>query len=341
MTEAMKRIGNLFDDFCRYENLYAAWRKARSGSRSNLERQRFFHQLETELLHLSEDLLSGTWTPSPYRYFEIYDPKQRTISVATFRDRVVHHAVVNILEPIYERRYIYDSYATRPLKGSHKAVERAQAFLRSNQWFLKSDITKYFESIDHARLTSILSRTLKDRRFLTVLEKIIGNGGVKGRGLPIGNLTSQFLANVYLHPFDLFLKQEMGCRFYIRYMDDFVVFDQDKAHLKELKKAAVHFLNHELGLSLNASATFFNQRNNGLSFLGKRIFPSAVRLHAHNGRRITRRLQNKEKRWEDGTLTEEAFIHSVNSYWALLTWYPFKGLRRRLIQDNSFSNGML
>lgn len=339
VSEKMKRIGNLFDDFCGYENLYAAWRKARSGSRGKLESQRFFHQLETELLHLSEDLLAGTWSPAPYRYFDIYDPKPRTISVAAFRDRVVHHAIVNILEPIYERRFIYDSYATRPLKGSHLAVERAQQFLRGNQWFFKTDVTKYFDSIDHSRLYSILCKTLKDRRLLQVLEKIIGNGGVGGRGLPIGNLTSQFLANVYLHPFDLFLKQEMGCRHYIRYMDDFVVFDQDKCHLKELKQAAIYFLDRELGLALNPSATFFNHRNNGLTFLGKRIFPSAVRLHPHNGRRITQRLRQKEKRWKDGALAEEAFIQSANSYWALLTWYPFIGLRRKLIMDTSFSDG--
>jgi retron-type reverse transcriptase len=327
----MKRIGKLFDLFGSYENLYAAWRKAYRGSKRNLESLRFFHRLETELMQLRDELISGDWRPAPYRYFDIYDPKHRTISVASFRDRVVHHAVVNIIEPIYERRFIFDSYATRPAKGAHAAVARAQFFVRKNVWYLKSDIEKYFDSINHDYLLSLLHRTIKDKQLITVLEKIISNGGIDGRGLPIGNLTSQFLANVYLHPFDMFMKQELGCKHYIRYMDDFVVFGNDKSHLKEVKKAAAFFLQNQLGLQLKPSATFFNNRTNGLSFLGKRIFPAAIRLHNHNGRRITRRLNYKEKQWNLGVITDEEFMSSVNSYWALLTWYPLSGLRKKYI----------
>jgi retron-type reverse transcriptase len=327
----MKRVGNLFDTFCSYENLYAAWCKARRGGKRNTESLRFFHQLEPELFRLHEELVAGTWQPQPYRYFEIHDPKHRTISVAAFRDRVVHHALVNVLEPVYERRFIFDSYATRRAKGSHAAVARAQVFMRSNRWFFKSDVEKYFDSIDHQRLMAILRRTLKEAQLLTVLEKIIRNSGTAGKGLPIGNLTSQFLANVYLHPFDVFLKQELQCRHYLRYMDDFVVFDNDKDHLKQLRLAADHFLQHELGLHLKPGATFFNSAQNGLSFLGKRIFPGAVRLHNHNGRRITRRLRHRERQWQNGNLSDEDFLASVNSYWALLSWYPFMGLRRHLL----------
>lgn len=329
----MRRIGNLFDEFSSHENLYDAWRKARRGSKRNTESLRFFHRLEPELFLLHEELIAGVWSPEPYRYFDIFDPKHRTISVATFRDRVIHHALVNILEPIYERRFIFDSYATRPAKGAHAAVARAQDFIRCNEWFLKSDVEKYFDSIEHDRLLLLLGRTMKDTRLLCVLEKIIRNGGVNGCGLPIGNLTSQFLANVYLHPFDLFMKQEMQCRYFIRYMDDFVVFDDDKDGLKELKRAADYFLQNHLGLRLKESATFFNNRANGLSFLGKRIFPAAIRLHNHNGRRITRRLRYREKQWLKGALSDEAFMASVNSYWALLNWYPFGGLRRNYIQQ--------
>jgi hypothetical protein len=126
------------------------------------------------------------------------------------------------------------------------------------------------------------------------------------------------------------MKQDMQCSSYIRYMDDFVVFENDKDSLKELKSAAAYFLHTELGLCLKESATYFNSKSNGLSFLGKRIFPSAIRLHNHNGRRITRRLRYREEQWRKGDMTDEDFMASVNSYWALLTWYPFTGLRRNL-----------
>jgi retron-type reverse transcriptase len=326
----MKRIGKLFDTFCSYDNLHKAWRKAYKGSNRNADSLRFFYRLETELLALQEALASGEWQPQPYRYFEIFDPKQRTISVASFRDRVVHHALIRVLEPVYERRFIFDSYATRPAKGSHAAVARAQDFIRHNQWFFKSDVEKYFDSIRHDRLMEILACTIKDKMLLQVLEKIVRNGGQNGVGLPIGNLTSQFLANVYLHPFDMFIKQDLQCRHYLRYMDDFVVFDPDKEHLKEVRIAADYYLRIHLDLHLKESASYLNSASNGLSFLGKRIFPSAIRLHNHNGRRITRRLKRREYQWQKGELDDETFQSSVNSYWALLKWYPWDGLRRQL-----------
>lgn len=329
----MKRLNHLFEQFSSYENLHAAWKKASRGSKRNHENLYFFHRLEIELFQLFNELQSNEWVPTPYRYFEIYDPKQRTISVASFRDRVVHHALVNVLEPIYERRFIHDSYATRPAKGSHAAVARAQSFIRRNNWYLKSDIEKYFDSICHHRMIELLERTLKDKKLLAILEKVIRNGGNMGRGLPIGNLTSQFLANVYLHPFDMFVKQELQCRHYIRYMDDFVVFDNDKSALKEIRAAAIYFLRENLGLQLKESATFLNSKSNGLSFLGKRIFPAAIRLHNHNGRRITRRLKYREQQWIKGELSESEFLSSVNSYWALLKWYPFEGLRKDIIRS--------
>ncbi len=342
----MQRIGNLYPQFCSFENLLLAYRKARRGTRRNQETAAFFHHLEPELLALQAELSSGAWQPQPYRYFEIYDPKQRTISVASFRDRVVHHALVNVLEPIFERRFIFDSYATRKGKGVHAAVARAQHFLRSNRWFFKTDVEKYFDSIDHGILLGLLERKIKDPQLLAVCEKIVRNGGSpyvgrghKGVGLPIGNLTSQFFANVYLDPLDHFVADGevggLGSPAYLRYMDDFVIFSENKEDLKRWRPRIEDFLAERLALQLKPSATFLNSRENGLSFLGRRIFPATVRLHPLHLRRITSRLARREKSFLVGEITEETFVQSSDSYWAMLAFHPTLPLRRALAQRPS------
>ncbi len=327
----MQRIGNLFPTLCSFGNLYSAWRKTRLGSRKTAESAAFSFYLESELLELRAQLLEGAWQPAPFRYFDILDPKPRSIAVAPFRDRVMHHALVNVLEPIWERRFIPDSYATRKGKGVHSAVARAQGFLRAYPWFLKTDVEKFFDSVQQQVLMELLERTIKDRKVLQVAEKIVFHGGANGVGLPIGNRTSQFFANVYLHPLDLWLKQQQQLTGYVRYMDDFVLFHHDKQVLKGLKRETEDFLQEKLRLSLKPSATYLNSRQNGLSFLGTRIFPGIVRLRNENLRRITRRIAVKEKWYCEGRLSEQEFLHSMNSYWAMLQYYPCEGLRQELL----------
>jgi len=327
----MQRINNLYSDLCSFQNLHLAWRKTRLGSRKTNESATFSYHLEKELLLLQEELLNDTWTPAPFRYFEIHDPKQRIIAIASFRDRVMHHALVNILEPIWERRFIGDSYATRKGKGVHAAAQRAQQFLRAQEWFLKSDVEKFFDSINHNILLELLARTLKDQQVLKLAEKIIRHGGHNGVGLPIGNRTSQFFANVYLHPLDMWLKQEKRLKAYVRYMDDFVLFHPDKQVLKDLLRETEVFLHERLQLRLKPSATFLNKRENGLSFLGLRIFPNLIRLRNENLRRITRRIAVKEKWYAEGKIDEPTFLHSMNSYWAMLQFYPLEGLRQSIL----------
>lgn len=318
----MKRINNLFFQFCSFQNLLSAWRKTRRGSAKNVESAAFFLNMEKELFALQAELRSGEWSPVPYRFFEIRDPKQRTIAVSTFRDRVVHHALVNVLEPVFEKIFIKDSYATRKGKGVHAAVWRAQHFLRGHKWFLKTDVEKFFDSVNHDVLYGILCRRIKDRRLLAVCDTIIRHGGKEGCGLPIGNRTSQFFANVCLDPLDHFVKDRCGERGYVRYMDDFVVFQNDKIRLKALRIEIAGFLEEKLQLYLKPSATFLQARQNGLSFLGRRIFPGAVRLRPENLRRIMRRVRVREAQWRDGDLDETAFLHSMNSDWAMLSYYP-------------------
>jgi RNA-directed DNA polymerase len=326
----MKRIGNLYPEFCSFANLLSAYRKARMGTRANQETGAFFLHQEAELLQLQDELREMTYYPRPYRYFQIRDPKVRTISVAAFRDRVVHHALVNMLEPIYERVFIFDSYATRKGKGNHLAILRAQHLLRHNPWFLKSDVDKYFDSIRQDTLLDIIARKIKDKGLLEITARILHNGGVHGCGLPIGNLTSQFFANVYLNTFDTYVKQELGVRHYIRYMDDFVLFEKDKARLKALLPALEAFLADHLHLRIKRTATFMNQASNGLTFLGKRIFPALIRIARPNLKRMQRRMKTREIAWQQGEITEDQFLASQNSCWACLAFGDTYKLRKCL-----------
>ena len=309
----MKRIGNLYSNFFSFENLLLASRKAIRGSSHSRSAEKFFFHVEGELLKLQDEIQNCTYKPGEYRTFEIHDPKERVISVAPFRDRVVHHALINILEPIYEACFIYDSYATRKNKGVHKAVLRSKQFLKDNFWYFKTDIKKYFDSITHSTLLSIVEKKIKDKKLLTLIDTIVRNGGSEGKGLPIGNLTSQFLANVYLNPFDYFVKEELKCTYYIRYMDDFVLLSNDKDSLKSIKKQIESYLKNHLDLELNEKYTFFNSRENGLPFLGRRVFPGQIRILKDNLKRSLRRIQWKEKLYKNGEITEKSLYESVQS----------------------------
>ena len=281
---------------------------------------------------LKDELERGSYEPDPYRYFRIYEPKERIISVAPFRDRVVHHALIQVLEPIYEACFYHHSYATRKYKGTHRAIAQAQSWVRGYRYFFKADIEKYFDSIDHQVLMGLLEKKIKDRRVIDLLDRIISNGGIGGKGLPIGNLSSQFLANVYLHPLDLFIKQGLRIRPYIRYMDDYVVFDPEKWVLKESKKQIEGFLAEKLLLAHKPTACYFGQSRNGLSFLGARIFPSLIRIKPENLHRATRRMRRKQAAWLQGEISEEEYLASMNSYWAYLAGFDTLSLRRELVE---------
>jgi RNA-directed DNA polymerase len=309
----LRRIGFLFEQLTDFSNLYLAAQKAFKAMRGGKSGAAFFFNLESQLLSIQEELIHRTYRPSQYSYFTIHDPKERVISVAPFRDRVVHHALINVMEPIYENVFIYDSYATRKNKGTHKAVERAKDFLKDNRWFLKADVYKYFDSINHDTLLKIVCRKIKDEKLLNVLSKIITNGGKKGVGLPIGNLTSQFFANVYLDQLDHFIKDELGMRYYIRYMDDIVVFEQDKEILKQVREIIRSYLKEQLQLKFKENAVYINQSLNGLSFLGRRIFPDLVRLNNVNLKRSIKRMKQRRYEFHHGIINEEQFKNSLQS----------------------------
>jgi retron-type reverse transcriptase len=328
----MQRVGNLFPLICSFPNLLLAWKKAKRGTKPNQENLSFSFHLEQELLQLQSELLSETYKPKPYRYFMINDPKERTISIASFRDRVVHHAIVNVLEPIFERRFIFHSYATRKGKGTHLAIKKAQDFLRKSEWFYKADISKYFDSVDHNILMGIIGRKIKDKKLLQLIDKIIRNSNATGKGIPIGNLSSQFFANVYLDRFDHYVTEFIRPDGYIRYMDDFVLFGHDKNFLKASESRMSYYLSTELKLQLKPGACMLNKRSNGLTFLGKRIFSGTIRFQHDHLQRILRRIKQREKEFEHGNTDHQLILNSLNSYWANLSYFNTFSLRRTLIE---------
>ena len=319
----MQRIGNLKERFLSFQNLYSAWRKAFRSTKT-YESYKFTFTLEKGLFKLQEELRSGNYRPGDYRYFTIADPKCRTISVAPFKDRIVHHALISILEQVYERRFIYHSYATRRGKGTHKAIIQVQKYLRNNKWYLKMDIAKYFDSINHDKLYFLLSRKIKDNFILDLCRKIINIGGNGYCGLPIGNLTSQFWANVYLDHFDHFVKEKLRIGPYLRYMDDFCLFSGEKRKLKKMRIKIKDFLMNGLRLKPKERATLINTSVHGLPFLGVRVFPSMIRIRKENFKRSFEKLRKKEKKYHDGKIDYQNYISSMMSLLSSLQYWNSK-----------------
>lgn len=314
----MKRAGHLYSSVCSYENLYQAFKKAVRGKRYSPGVPEFYFDLENKLLELQKQLEQKIYDPSPYQYFMIYDPKERQISVAPFRDRVIHHALCKVIEPIFEASFISDTYACRKGKGPHQAVRRAQDFSRENGFYLKGDIKKYFASINHDIILDLLKRKIKDREVIELCAKILKVGGQGGegegllaQGLPIGNLTSQFWANLYLSPFDHYLKEVERKRYYLRYMDDFIIFDDSKEELISLLKRIESFLAHRLRLKLKKKAVFINRTSLGVPFLGFRIFPGLIRIRRENLKRFKKKLSQNQRLYQQDLIGLDHLVHST------------------------------
>jgi retron-type reverse transcriptase len=313
----MRRIGNLKEPFLSFDNFYSAFKKAYRATKNYA----FAFHVDRELFRLQDEFINNRYVPGEYHCFTITEPKERIIAVAPFRDRVVHHALVNIIEPIFEKRFIYDSYATRKDKGTHKAIERAQSFLRKNPWYLKMDIRHYFASINHAVLIRLIERTIKDPFILDLCKAIISRGGAEGTGLPIGNLTSQFFANVYLNAFDQYVHEVLRMPAYLRYMDDFCIFGKEKETLKHLKAPIESFLRDTLKLETKPSATMINNRLHGLPFLGVRIYPNMIRYRKENFKRSLAKLKHREWEYQKGRIDYQHYTASMQSLTAHLTVY--------------------
>jgi Reverse transcriptase (RNA-dependent DNA polymerase) len=345
----VKRHGYLWEQLVSFTNLYHAWRQAARGKRHSAAVVQFEFSQEKELARLRQELLDGSYRPGPYRTFPIFHPKKRLISAAPFRDRVVHHALVNVLAPIWERSFISDSYACRVGKGTHAAVRRFGAFARLHRHVLMCDVQKYFPSIDHDVLKELLARKVKDPRVLALAARIIDGSNPqepvqewfagedlfdplqRRRGLPLGNQTSQFFANVYLDPLDHFIQQDLGVRCYLRYMDDFALFGDDTSHLSRCRDACRDFL-AGLRLRLHPHKSVIARTRDGSRYLGYRVFPDKRLLPRTNLVLLGRRLKRLKDGLARGLLTEADVQRSLAGWLGHACQAATGPLRRRLLE---------
>lgn len=312
----MKRARDLFDGVADFGALVAAAKRAARGKKARPEVAGFLMEVEGEVLRLQSELQDGTYRPGGYRTFEVRDPKPRTISAAPFRDRVVHHAICAALEPVLERSAIHHSYACRKGKGTKAAVLRAQHIARGRRYFLKIDVRRFYETADHAALRGLLRRRVADRRLLALIDVIIDHGApgsTPGKGLPIGNLTSQHLANLYLGALDHHVTGRLGVRSYVRYMDDVILGGSDKATLWRWHGEVVRFLGERLCLELRAEATLVAPTSEGLPFLGFRIWPWLIRFDARRKRRFLAHVRQVDRALREGRVGEDAAARSATS----------------------------
>ncbi len=281
------------------ENLLCAWAEFRRGKRGRPDVQRFERYLIDNILSLNEDLKRKTYVHGGYKHFKVNDPKPRDIHKASVRDRLVHHAVYRILYPFFDTTFIHDSYSCRKGKGSHAALHRFRQFaftVSKNHthtcWVLKCDIKKFFANIDQVVLLEILKRRIPNQNIMRLLQNIIERFSVQsGIGLPLGNLTSQLLVNIYMNEFDQFVKHILKARHYIRYGDDFVFFSQDRAWLEDLIPHVRDFLRRRLRLELHPQKVSITTVASGVDFLGWVHFPDHRVLRTATKRRMMRRMQ--------------------------------------------------
>lgn len=328
----MKRAGKLVEEITDADNLRLAFWKASRGKQTKIEVRRFRDDLTSELRELREKLLDGSITWGPYYTFTVQDPKKRTICAAPLANRVAHHAIINVVEPVFESYQIHDSYACRKRKGLDGALQRAARFSRDGGWFLKLDVRKYFDSIHHQTLRALLRRRFKDVAVLHLFDGVIDSyQTMPGQGVPIGNLTSQYFANHYLAILDHHLKEELRCTRYLRYMDDFVVWDKNKSWLKQVCRDIEAFLRDRLQLELKTPC--LNSCERGMTFLGYRIYRNHFRLSRRSRKRFCRKLRRYHEKWRNGSWSEEETARHVEPLLSFVRRADSFGLRQRLLMD--------
>lgn len=305
------------------DNLRLAYWKAQRGKSAKPEVLEYQQNLDQHLLHLRAELLGGNVRVGNYHYFKVYDPKERQICAAAFSERVLHHALMNVCHDSFEKYQIYDSYASRTGKGTLAALQRAAFFHTKHTWFMKLDIRKYFDSIDHDVLKSLLSKRFKDYKLMSIFTAIIDSYYTHpSKGLPIGNLTSQYFANHYLAVADHFVKEALQVEGYTRYMDDMVLWSDDKVSLLRKGRELKGFLGSVLQIELKPIC--LNQTLKGLPYLGYLLYPNFVGLNRNSRTRFKKKLELYENNLNTETWTQKDYQRHV------LPLVAFVGQSRRI-----------
>lgn len=356
----MKRYGNLYEKIYSFENLHQAYLSARKGKRFRDDVLEFTYNLEENLYIIQNELIWKTYQVGRYRKFFVYKPKKRLIMAAPFKDRVVQWAVYRVLNPLFDKSYTTHSYACRKDKGAHAAADQMQSWLRltdrkPQKWFyLKMDIAKYFYRVDHVIMQSIMGRKIKDKDVLWLLDKFLNEAGVAfglplgvevddcpvwmrlfDKGMPIGDLLSQFRANVYMNILDQYCKQDLQIKYYIRYMDDFIILHYDKKYLQTIKQEIENFLDAELKLQTN-SKTCIRPTHDGVGFVGFRIFATHRKLKKKTALRMRKRLEYLQGAYMYGEIDFETVNATAQSYLGLLKHCDSYSLRKKIYGDLVF-----
>lgn len=337
-----KTYSGLYPQIYDFETLYKAYLSARKGKRYARDCLEFTTNLEENLIDIQNHLIYKTYQCGRYREFYVYEPKKRLIMAPPFRDRIVHHAICSVVEPLFEQAYIYDSYACRVGKGTHAGADRVTEFLRKahKNWgkvyVLKADVSKYFPSINHDVLRQLLRKRIRCRDTLWLMDTIIASAADSDDpdpvGIPIGNLTSQMFANIYLNELDHFAKEVLCIKYYVRYMDDFIVLHHSKACLWQWRREIEEFLDCRLRLKLNRKTGIF-PASQGIDFLGYRIWKTHRLLRKSSIKRARRGFKKLAREYADGSIPVERVRASVVSWIGHAEHADTYRLRKKLLGE--------
>ena len=331
-------VYSLFHNIVSLSNLLKAWKEFKKCKNTKVDVVEFEFNLENNLFLLHKELMNKTYKPNPYQAFFVYDPKRRHIHKATVRDRVLHQAIFRILYPIFDKHFIFNSYSSRIGKGTHKASKRLFIALRkeSKNWrrpvfALKCDIRKFFDSIDHNILFELIKKKISDEDTLLLIDKILKSfEKLPNVGLPLGNVTSQLFANIYLNELDQFVKHKFKVKSYFRYADDFIILSDNESELLNLLRDIKVFLKEKLKLDLHPGKVFIRKLKQGVDFVGYVVLPNAVVLRTKTKRRILKKLKSAEKKLLAGEISEENFTQIKASYMGVLKHCKNKEIKRKI-----------
>ena len=328
----MKIFKNIFNKIISLENLFSAWEKFKKNKNKKLDVLRFEINLEQNIFQLHYNLKNQTYQHGEYQSFYINDPVQRHIHKAVVRDRVLHHAIYKIIMPIFEPTFISNSFSCRPGKGTHKGVSTVESMLCKEScnytitcFALKGDIKKFFGSVKHKILLKIINKKIKDEKTMWLIKEVIGSFSTKNidllnlYGLPIGNLTSQLFANIYMNEFDQFIKHKLIVKQYVRYTDDFIIISKNKDYLTNLIKLIQEFLKTNLALKLHPKKISIKKISQGVDFLGYILFPYHRLLRTKTKKRIFKKMKQQIFYYHQGHISEKTLNQSLQSYLGTLS----------------------